>query len=81
MIKNLLKENAIEDISSELEQMRETLKRLIKVRKSLSKDTPLSTSYDNAELKKIDYKIYDLKVDIRLAERFLLLSKRLLETA
>ena len=81
MIKHLLKENAIEDISSELEQMRETLKRLIKVRKSLSKDTPLSTSTDNSELKKIDYKIYDLKVDIRLAERFLLLCKRDLKTA
>ena len=81
MIKKYLKENALEDLCSDIEQMRETLKRLIKVRKSLSKDTPLSTSYDNAELKKIDYKIYDLKVDIRLAERFLLLSKRLLETA
>ena len=81
MIKKYLKENALEDVCSDLEKMRETLKRLIKVRKSLSKDTPLSTSTDNSELKEINYKIYDLEVDIRLAERFLLLSQRLLKTA
>ena len=81
MIKKYLKENAIEDMCSDLEQMRETLKKLIKVRKSLFKYTPLSTSTDNSELRDVKEKIFDLERDIRLAERFLLLSQRLLKTA
>ncbi len=81
MIKKYLKENALEDLCSDIEQMRETLKRLIKVRKSLSKDTPLSTSTDNSELRDVKEKIFDLERDIRLAERFLLLSQCLFKTA
>ena len=37
MIKKYLKENALEDLCSDIEQMRETLKRLIKVRSYLRK--------------------------------------------
>ena len=76
MIKKYLKENALEDVCSDLEKMRETLKRLIKVRKSLFKYTPLSTSTDNSELRDVKEKIFDLERDIRLAEQFLLLSQR-----
>ena len=81
MIKNLLKENAIEDLYLEIEQMKRTYRRLNKVRKFLSKDTPIATSTNDSELRDVQEKMFDLERNIRDAERFIMLSKCLFENA